>query len=155
MVTQQRAREQIGFEDESFDAVREFLADFGISPRPADEYTEDDVARAIHERGWAYRIDPDDEQPGWVAEVTKGQSPDQSQIAVGNDPDRVMALLRAIRYAFMWVTPEEYKRIFDDYARTLLGMSGEEFLQRLDRGELSPETDSRVFHLTIMRPRGA
>lgn len=155
MVTQQRAQEQIGFEDEAFDAVREFLSSSGIPPRPVGEYDEEDVAKAIRDRGWEYLLEQDDEQPGWIAEITERRSDDRTQTAVGRDVDRVMALFRALRHALMWISPGEHWRLFDEYAQALLGMSGDEFLQRLDSGELSPDNDSRVFHLTIMRPRGA
>jgi hypothetical protein len=154
MVTKQRAKEQIGFEDEAFDTVREFLANFGISPRPVDEHVEEDVAKAIHHRGWEYLIDRSEDRSGWIAELSEVPTATHARTAVGQDPSRVMALLRALRVAITWMSPEDQWQIFDSYARELLGMSGAEFLERLKSGELSPEDDSRVFHLTIMRPLG-
>jgi hypothetical protein len=35
----------------------------------------------------------------------------------------------------VWLTPEESRRQFDELARDRVGMSGEEFLRRLDAGE--------------------
>jgi hypothetical protein len=35
----------------------------------------------------------------------------------------------------VWVSPEEAKRQFDELARSLLGMSGDEFIRRMDAGE--------------------
>jgi hypothetical protein len=34
-----------------------------------------------------------------------------------------------------WMTPEEGRQYFDEQARRRLGISGEEFLRRLDAGE--------------------
>ncbi|HLH23287.1 MAG TPA: hypothetical protein VK066_12245 [Chloroflexota bacterium] len=34
-----------------------------------------------------------------------------------------------------WLTPEEGRQFFDEQARKRLGISGEEFLRRLDAGE--------------------
>jgi hypothetical protein len=35
----------------------------------------------------------------------------------------------------VWLTPEEARRQFDEMARERVGMSGEEFIRRLDAGE--------------------
>jgi len=37
-----------------------------------------------------------------------------------------------------WTTEEEGRAMFDDAARAMLGISGEEFLRRYDAGEYSP-----------------
>lgn len=49
-----------------------------------------------------------------------------------------------------WVTPEEGRAIFDEQARRLMGMSGEEFLRRWDAGEYRDIADSPG-NLHIMR----
>src|SRR5829696_4160336 len=153
MVTQQRSKDQVQFEDEAFDPVREFLANFGISPRPVDEYVEEDVAKAIHRKGWEYSVDRDDEQSGWVGEIAEWRTISESNAAVARDPNRMMALLRALRIALDWPTSEEEARRFDEQTRILLGMSGKEFLDRLYSGKL-PADDPRVTHLLIVRPFG-
>lgn len=54
------------------------------------------------------------------------------------------------------VTPEEGRRIFDEAARAWMGMSGEEFLRRLDAGEYYDIADApghrHIMHLAMMRP---
>ncbi len=53
-----------------------------------------------------------------------------------------------------FVTPEEGMRIFDEEARRLLGISGEEFLRRWDAGEYLPEPDDHpgVMGLWLLMP---
>ena len=40
-----------------------------------------------------------------------------------------------------WITPEEARRQFDEETRARLGMSGEEFIRRLDAGEFEDIPD--------------
>ncbi len=35
----------------------------------------------------------------------------------------------------VWLTPEEGRAVFDEDARSFLGISGDEFIRRLDAGE--------------------
>jgi hypothetical protein len=53
-------------------------------------------------------------------------------------------------------TAEEGRALFDHQARTLLGISGEEFLRRWDRGEYRPVPDTldgwKVGHLVMLIP---
>jgi hypothetical protein len=151
MVTQPRTKDQIW--DREFAETREFLANFGISPRDVDEYVEEDVLKAIHRRGWEHTIEREEDPLGWRAEIREWRHITQSQVAVARDPDRIMALLRALRIALTWPTPEEDLRMFDEQTRILLGMSAKEFLDRLYSGDL-PTDDPRVTHLMIMRPLG-
>jgi hypothetical protein len=52
------------------------------------------------------------------------------------------------------VTPEDGRRLFDDLARSLLGLSREEFLQRWDRGEFARDDRPEVVHLATLIPFG-
>jgi len=156
MVTKQRANEKSTkdeFWDKKFDATRKFLSDFGISPRNVDEYAEEEVLRAIHRRGWEDKFTREDDPPGWKVELREWRHLTQSQVAIGRDPDRMMALLRALRLALTWPTPEEDLRAFDEQTRILLGISAKEFFERLYNGDL-PTDDPRITHLMIMRPLG-
>jgi hypothetical protein len=47
------------------------------------------------------------------------------------------------------LTPDEAKADFDAKARELLGISGEEFLRRLDAGEYDEVLDDPVHHRTV------
>jgi hypothetical protein len=55
-----------------------------------------------------------------------------------------------------FATPEEGRALFDFQARKLLGISGDEFLQRWDRGEYRPVPDTpdgwKVGHLVMLIP---
>lgn len=138
---------------EEFALVRDFLAQFGISPRNVEDYPEEDVLRAIHRRGWETDIAPEDDPPGWRAEIREWRNIAQSQSAVAHEPDRMMALLRALRTALTWLTPEEEIRLFDEQTRILLGLSAKDFYEQWRANKLSTE-DPRVEHLVIMRPLG-
>jgi hypothetical protein len=55
-----------------------------------------------------------------------------------------------------FLSREEARELFDARARELMGMSGEEFLQRYDAGEFdeiedTPE-DPGIIHLLMIRP---
>ncbi len=49
-----------------------------------------------------------------------------------------------------WLTPEEGRAIFDEEARRVMGMSGEEFIRRWESGEYKDIADTSG-HLHIMR----
>ena len=49
-----------------------------------------------------------------------------------------------------WLTPEESRALFDEQARAIMGMSGEEFIRRWDAGEYDEIADTSG-HLHIMR----
>jgi hypothetical protein len=153
MVTQQLSRDRIWSEE--FAATRDFLARFGIAPRELDEYrlVEDDILKAIRARGWEPTIEQETDPPGWKAEVREWRTATQTQAAVARDPDRMMALLRALKIALMWPTREEAFQAFDEQTRSLLGLSATEFLEKWRRNELSRD-DPRVVHLLISRPLG-
>jgi hypothetical protein len=153
MVTQQLSRDRLWSEE--FGATREFLARFGIAPRELDEYrvVEDDVLKAIRARGWEPSIEHEADPPGWKAEVREWRTVTQTQAAIAHDPDRMMALLRALKIALTWPTREEELQAFDEQTRFLLGLSATEFIEKWHRNELSGE-DPRVVHLLISRPIG-
>jgi len=51
------------------------------------------------------------------------------------------------------LTPEEGRAMFDARARELLGISGEEFLRRLDAGEYDDiYDDPEIVSLDLLRP---
>jgi hypothetical protein len=58
----------------------------------------------------------------------------------------------------IWLTPEESRRQFDELARELVGMSGDEFICRLDAGEfldLPDDEDHRAYaELSVMTALG-
>lgn len=58
----------------------------------------------------------------------------------------------------VWLTPEESRRQFDEIARETVGMSGEEFIRRLDAGEcldLPDDEDHRAYvELSVMTALG-
>jgi hypothetical protein len=153
MATQQLSRDRIW--EEEFAATRDFLARFGIAPREVDEYRqiEDDVLKAIRARGWEPTIERETDPPGWKAEVREWRALTQSRAAVAHDPDRMMALLRALRLALTWPSREEEFQAFDEQTRSLMGLSATEFLEKWHNNELSSD-DPRVVHLLISRPLG-
>ena len=57
-----------------------------------------------------------------------------------------------------YVTAEEARAMFDYQARKSLGISGDEFLRRWDRGEYQPVPDTRegwkIGHLVMLIPFG-
>lgn len=57
-----------------------------------------------------------------------------------------------------WVTPEEGRELFDEQARRLMGMSGEEFLRRWDDGEFRDVTTGpehgKLIRLVMLIPFG-
>lgn len=59
---------------------------------------------------------------------------------------------------FIWLEPEDERRIFDVRARAIMGMSGEEFLRRLDAGEfneaLAEESDPQLSFLISLSDLG-
>lgn len=50
------------------------------------------------------------------------------------------------------MTPEEGREIVDRAARRELGMSGEEFLRRWDRGEIEDPDRPEVIRVAILLP---
>jgi hypothetical protein len=57
-----------------------------------------------------------------------------------------------------WLTPEESRAFFDEMARELLGISGDEFLRRWDAGEYYFDIDHpdvvKIDHLGALVPFG-
>lgn len=52
-----------------------------------------------------------------------------------------------------WLTDEEAVGYFDKQVRSVLGISGAEFIERWDRGELDPD-DHSVLSLSMLLPFG-
>jgi len=55
-----------------------------------------------------------------------------------------------------FATPEEGRELFDEQARKLMGMSGEEFIRRWDAGEYDEIFDTpghrHILHLAFLIP---
>ncbi len=152
MATQQLSREDLQSED--FAATRAFLARFGVAPKWDGQYAEDEVLAAIrYQGGWEPSINEEPNPPSWKAEIREWRTLTQTHAAVVRDSDRMMALLRALRLALSWPTPEEEARAFNEQAQALLNMSGTEFLEKWQANELSAD-NPRVVHLLIARPLG-
>ena len=68
------------------------------------------------------------------------------------------AVQPATEPAIQWVTLEEAREIFDEQARRLMGMSGEEFLRRWDAGEYRDIADTpgnlHIMRLAMLIPLG-
>ena len=68
------------------------------------------------------------------------------------------AVQPATEPAIQEVTPEEGRAIFDEQARRLMGMSGEEFLRRWDAGEFREITKGpehgKLIRLVMLIPFG-
>ncbi|MGH2561436.1 MAG: hypothetical protein ACRDJH_20420 [Thermomicrobiales bacterium] len=58
----------------------------------------------------------------------------------------------------LFVTPEEGRRLFDEAAREMVGMSGDEFIRRYDAGEFAVIPDDvehrNIIELTLLIPFG-
>ena len=152
MATQQLLRQEDVW-SEKFAATRDFLARFGIAPREADLYPEDDVFKAIRARGWEPNIVQEHDPPGWRAEIQEWRSVTQSQVAIGRDRNRMMALLKALRVALQWPTAKEELEAFNKLTQSIIGLSAAEFFERWRNNEL-PDDDPRVAHLLIAAPIG-
>jgi hypothetical protein len=151
MVTRQRTFDFLTSPD--FKETREFLARFGLSPRQPNEYFLDDVLRAVSTKPWECTIEAEVSPPSWRAEIREGRNVTQSRTAIGRDPDRMMALLRAIRVALSWPSPEEEKQAFERQTQSVMGISADEFIRRWYANELSGD-DPRVGYLLVARPLG-
>ena len=154
MATQALTHEQVWSEE--FAPTRDYLAGFGIAPSQFDrydQYVEDNVLRAIRAKGWEPTIEEKIDPPGWKAVIQQWRTVSQSRSAVAHDRDRMMALLRALRIALTWLTPEDEFQAFDEQTRSLIGLSANDFLERWRNSELSTD-DPRVVHLLIARPLG-
>jgi hypothetical protein len=138
---------------EAFAQTRDYLASFGISPRPIDEYIEDDVLKAIRHRGWEPNLEQEADPPGWKAEIREWRTVAQSRAAIAHDRERMVALLSALRLALTWSTPEEELQAFDEQTQSLMGLSAGEFFERWRNNQLSTD-DPRVVHLLVIRPLG-
>ncbi|MGH2562130.1 MAG: hypothetical protein ACRDJH_23975 [Thermomicrobiales bacterium] len=151
MATQRLRSERIG--SATFASVRDILALFGIAEREDYGPVEDDILKAIRAHGWEPSVERETDPPGWKAEITEWRSVSQSQTAVAHDPDRTTAVLRALRRALSWPSPEEDVRAFEEQTQSLLGLSADEFLEKWRANELSAD-DPRIVHLLIARPLG-
>jgi hypothetical protein len=79
------------------------------------------------------------------------ERPDLAGEPILDDEDRGLALLRGVGLALGWLTPQEAEVLFNRDTTTVFGMTSEEFLRRLDAGELDVD-DPRVIHLSMLRP---
>ncbi len=129
----------------------EFPAHAGIPPSDLSKYQKDDVLRAILARDWEVDFVRETDPPGWGVEIRTWWAPGVRQAAYGVGPNRVSALLDALRDALTLVSAEESQRQFDEMAQEWLDMSRREFIEKFRAGELDPN-DSRVFHLHVSRP---
>ena len=90
----------------------------------------------------------------WTVKIKESRAATQYQIAIAHDPDRRRALLRAVRLALSWLTPEQERDEFADReTQSLMGMPAEEFMARWETGDLNPD-DPHVRHLLMLRPVG-
>ncbi len=54
-----------------------------------------------------------------------------------------------------WLEPGEGRALFEEQVRAMMQMSGDEFLQKLDRGEFADEDDNRdLTYLIILSDLG-
>jgi hypothetical protein len=151
MVVQRRTLDYLTSPE--FQETRDFLESFGLPPRPVHEYFLDDVLHAISRKPWEVEFEEEVDPPGWKAAIREWRHVTQSRTAIGRDRDKVMALLRAVRLALAWPTPEDEKQAFDEQTRSLLGISADEFMQQWLDNRLSAD-DPRVGHLLVVRPLG-
>ena len=139
--------------DEVLALATAFLAERGVFPNEmTGRYREEDIVAAIRARGW----DPEvrGRSGEWEVWLKDQRAETQVQYAIAADADRTSALLRALQIAASWLTTEEERVVFDEQARRFMNLSGEEFLQKWEAGELSGD-DPRVIHLLMLRPRGS
>lgn len=131
-------------QDEEFAEVRGFLAEHRL--RPDDE---PGILAALRERGWDLALDR--RSDGWTVRVWPLERPDLADKPILDDADRQRALMRGVGLALGWLTPREAEELFNRDTTTAFGMTSEEFLRRLDAGELDVD-DPRVIHLSMLRP---
>ncbi len=51
-----------------------------------------------------------------------------------------------------WLSAEEARALFDERARKIAGMSGEDFVRRWEAGEIEDADDSELMALVLMIP---
>jgi hypothetical protein len=152
MVTH-RTEQQYFLYDSLFERLQTVLAEHGVPPRAPEDYDEADLLRVARELGFEVEITREDDPPGWYVEITGYYAPDHPQISEGHHPNRIIALLDAFRYTMAWATAEAMRDRFDQRTRELLGLSAEEFMQKVYAKEVD-FMDSRVEELIIGRPLG-
>ena len=141
MVTH-RTEQAFFVNDALFEHLQAVLAKHGVSPPPED-YDEADLLRVAEECGYEVKIEREDDLPGWLVEFTGYYTPTEPQISDGRHPNRIIAILSAFEYALTWISAEEEQRRFDQHARELMNMSGEEFMRKVHAKEVDFD-DSRV-----------
>ena len=114
--------------------ARAFLAERGIVPDADGRYDEGAVEDAVRGRGWDVTADGVDGD--WVVQISEELAPTRFRAVSGGDPDRMTALLQALDVALAWPDGDEARRVLDEEAPALLGMSGDEFRRRWRAGEL-------------------
>lgn len=151
MATQQLTHTRI-WSDE-FGPVIDFLAQFGVGSREIADHPEDWVLRAISARGWEVQFEREPDGSAWIAGITEYRAVTQSQSAFGVDPDRMMALFRALRIALTWPSREEMAQIFNDFVQSTLNMTATKFMEKWRSDELDLN-DPRVIDVLVARPLG-
>lgn len=130
--------------------ARAYLAERGVLPTSSGQYTELDIPAieaAIRSREWIPRLKREEDE--WVVEIEDQRDPDPSPIEVTIDPDRITALLRTLALALTWMTTEEANALFNQEARQMMNMSGQEFQEQWEAGKLEND-DPRVIHLMML-----
>src|SRR5262249_6599950 len=117
------------------------------------EYVLEDVLHAVSRMPWECEIVEEVDPPGWKVSLIEWRTVSQSRMSVAHDPDKMVALLRAIRFALTWTTPEQEKQHFEEQTQALLGIGADEFRRRWENKELSTD-DPRIGHLLVVRPLG-
>lgn len=122
--------------EQAIDYARNALEQRGVPPDATGEYTEGVLLAAVAARGRTATVQGG---PGdWAVEIVGEEGGEPFAYGAARDPDRLTALLRAVGWPMGWLTAAEAREIFDQEARRLLGMSGDEFLRRYDAGEFDP-----------------
>jgi len=129
--------------EDRFASVRALLQRHGVH---ADD--PDTLLRVMRTEGW--HVDEQFADGQWIVTVSEGDA-DGIEIAEGNDADRGIAMLRALRDATLWLSPKQELELFDLQTRDLLGISAEEFRSRWQSNTL-PVDDPRVSHLLLVFP---
>lgn len=151
MVAQRHSR--LDLSRPKFAVVREFLTNAGVSIEPVDDRFFESAMRAIQRNGWDADVTHDANSGEWSVAIRESDGAPESRTAIARDVDRVAALLDALRYALSWTSREADQQAFDAQTRSLLGLSGSEFMTKWRSHELSSD-DPRVAYLLVARPVG-
>ncbi|MGI8642553.1 MAG: hypothetical protein ACR2LS_00340 [Thermomicrobiales bacterium] len=130
---------------------RAYLIEHNKIETNAQDISDDLIIESIRECGWEPIVTG---TPGdWTVEAEDLSAPELGREVITYDPDRTTALLRTLAILRYWANRQQGRRMFDERVRRRLGISGEEFLRRLDAGELD-RSDRDVEHLMVMESFG-